>query len=156
MRRQILSALAPITLVCFAFESSARAQPKTLVIEKLVMHRTPRSGDWRLFFQAEVRGSAPKNKTEAGVRDGMEISLNLEIANVVEGSTCQFKCFLDDDEARLRTDRAHDRSMGYFTVTRSGRQVFRFKPNRDERNPYEPARDKEKAEWRYTIYWHLR
>jgi hypothetical protein len=123
------------------YTKAAAEAPKTLVIDKIVMHTTPQTAEWYLCFEAAV-GDATKrfnipNKTYE--KDEVTIPTELAIANVRKDQTCKFVVKLDDVAGDECADEMDNRSTGSFTVTESGSQAY-----------------KPEDHWRYTIYWHLK
>jgi hypothetical protein len=120
---------------------AAVAVAKTLVIDKIVMHRSPQSAEYFLCFEASV-GEATKRfnvPDKTYEKDGLTIATELAIPNVSQGATCKFVLKLDDVSGDECTEEMDNRSAGSFTVTESGSQEF-----------------KPEGQWRYTIYWHLK
>ena len=112
---------------------------KSLVIDKIVMHRTPQSSEYFLCFEASVdtttkRFNIPDKTYE---KNDLTIVTDLALANVAKDATCKFVMKLDDVAGDECTEEMDNRSAGSFTVTESGSQEF-----------------KPEGQWRYTIYWH--
>ena len=121
--------------------AAAGDEPKTLVIDKIMMHTTPQTAEWYLCFEATV-GDATKrfnvpNKTYE--KEEVTIPTELTLANVRKDQTCKFVMKLDDVAGDECTEEMDNKSTGSFTVTDSGSQAF-----------------KPEDHWRYTIYWHLK
>ena len=120
---------------------AATAETKTLVIDKIVMHRTPQAAEYFLCFEATVGGTTKRfnipDKTYE--QNDLTIATDLAIPHVRPDATCKFVMKLDDVAGDECTEEMDNRSDGNFTVTESGSQEF--KPER---------------QWRYTIYWHLK
>jgi len=120
---------------------AAVAVAKTLVIDKIVMHKSPQSAEYFLCFEATV-GEATKRfnvPDKTYDKDGLTIATDLAIPNVSQDATCKFVLKLDDVAGDECTEEMDNRSAGSFTVTESGSQEF-----------------KPEGQWRYTIYWHLK
>ncbi len=121
--------------------TKAADEAKTLVIDKIVMHKTPQSADWYLCFEATA-GNAPKrfnlpDKTWHG--DEVTIATDLNIPGVSADQACKFVMKLDDVAGDECTEEMDNRSTGSFTVSASGSQTF-----------------KPEDGWSYTIYWRLK
>jgi len=129
----------PATLT--KFKKAAADGPKTLVIDKILMHQTPQTEVWYLCFDASVGEAAKRfNIPNKGYeKDELTIPTDLAIPNVLPGQTCKFVMKLDDVPGDEITEEMDNRSTGSFTVTESGSQTF-----------------KPEDHWRYTIYWHLK
>jgi hypothetical protein len=117
------------------------AESKTLIIDKIVMHKSPQSAEYFLCFDATVgettkRFNVPDKTYE---KDGLTIVTDLAIPNAKKDATCKFVMKLDDVAGDECTEEMDNRSAGSFTVTESGSQEF-----------------KPEGQWRYTIYWHLK
>lgn len=123
------------------YTKAAAEEPKTLVIDKIVMHTTPQTAVWFLCFEATVgevtkRFNIPNKEYE---KDELTIPTDLAIPNVRKEKTCKFVMKLDDVAGDECTDEMDNRSTGSFTVTESGSQAY-----------------KPEDHWRYMIYWHLK
>ena len=120
---------------------AATAEAQTLVIDKIVMHKSPQSAEYFLCFEVTV-GEATKRfnvPDKAYEKDGLTIVTDLAIPNVRKDAACKFVLKLDDVAGDECTEEMDNRSAGSFTVTESGSQEF-----------------KPEGQWRYTIYWHLK
>ncbi len=120
---------------------AASAASKTLVIDKIVMHKSPQSAEYFLCFEATV-GEATKRfnvPDKTYEKDGLTIATDLAIPNVSQDATCKFVLKLDDVAGDECTEEMDNRSAGSFTATESGSREF-----------------KPESQWRYTIYWHLK
>lgn len=119
----------------------ATPETKTLVIDKIVMHRTPQAAEYFLCFEVTVGGTTKRfnipDKTYE--QNDLTIATDLAIPNVRPDATCKFVMKLDDVAGDECTEEMDNRSAGSFTVTDSGSQEF-----------------KPEGQWRYTIYWHLK
>jgi len=116
-------------------------EAKTLVIDKIVMHKTPQSSQYYLCFDVSV-GDATKRfnvPDKTYEKDGLTIVTDLAIPNVRKGATGKFVMKLDDVAGDECTEEMDNRSAGNFTVTDSGSQEF-----------------KPEDQWHYTLYWHLK
>lgn len=123
------------------YTKAAANEPKTLVIDKIVMHQTPQTDVWYLCFDATV-GEATKrfNIPNKGYqKDELTIPTDLAVPNVRPEQTCKFVMKLDDVPGDECTEEMDNRSSGSFTVTETGSQAY-----------------KPEDHWRYTIYWHLK
>jgi hypothetical protein len=123
------------------FKKAAANEPRTLVIDKILMHQTPQTEVWYLCLDATV-GEATKrfNVPNKGYeKDELTIPTDLAIPNVLPGQTCKFVMKLDDVPGDECTEEMDNRSAGSFTVTESGSQTY-----------------KPEDHWRYTIHWHLK
>jgi len=122
-------------------KQAAADEPRTLVIDKIVMHKTPQSAEWYLCFDATVGETTKRflveNKTWE--KDEVTIATDLAIPNVRKDQTCKFVMKLDDVAGDECTEEMDNRSTGSFSVTDSGAQDF-----------------KPEDQWRYTIHWHLK
>lgn len=121
--------------------SAAADEPKTLVIDKIVMHKTPQTDEWYLCFDASV-GTTTKRfhvpeKTYS--KSELTIATDLAIPNVRKSQVCNFVMKLDDVSGDECSDEMDNRSAGSFTVTDSGSQDY-----------------KPESAWSYTITWHLK
>lgn len=117
------------------------ATAKTLVIDKIVMHKSPQSAEYFLCFDVNV-GEATKRfnvPDKTYEKDGLTIAMDLAIPNVSTDATCMFVLKLDDVAGDECTEEMDNRSAGSFTVTESGSQEF-----------------KPEGQWRYTVYWHFK
>ncbi len=122
-------------------KTAAAEEAKTLVIDKIVMHKSPQSAEYYLCFDATV-GETTKQFHVADKtyeKDGLTIVTDLAIPNVRKDATCKFVMKLDDVAGDECTEEMDNRSAGSFTVTESGSQEF-----------------KPEGQWRYTLYWHLK
>lgn len=123
------------------YTKMATTTAKTLVIDKIVMHKSPQSAEYFLCFDVTV-GEATKRfnvPDKAYEKDGLTIAMDLAIPNVIKDATCKFVLKLDDVAGDECTDEMDNRSAGSFTVTESGSEEF-----------------KPEGQWRYTVYWHLK
>ena len=123
------------------YTKAAADEPKTLVIDKIVMHKTPQSSEWYLCLDATV-GETTKRfniPNKAYEKDGLTITTDLAIPNVRAEQTCKFVMKLDDVAGDECADDMDNRSAGSFTVTASGSQEY-----------------KPEDQWKYTIHWHLK
>jgi hypothetical protein len=122
-------------------KTAATEEPKTLVIDKIVMHKSPQTSEYYLCFDATVGETSKRfhvaDKTYE--KDGLTIVTDLSIPNVRIGQTCKFVMKLDDVAGDECTEDMDNRSAGSLTVTESG--SVEFKPE---------------DQWRYTISWHLK
>jgi hypothetical protein len=113
----------------------------TLYIDKIVMHKTPQSGTWRMCIKASADGvDSTFNPNKEFEDDEITIDTpSLKMRGVRSEVICSFLVHLDDDKNKVCKNTAEDRSTGDFKVhDLSG-------------NPgYEPIKDR----WKYTIYWH--
>jgi len=122
-------------------KTAATETPKTLVIDKIVMHKTPQASAYYLCFEAAV-GETTKRFNIADKtydKDGVTIVTDLTIPNVRKDQTCKFVLKLDDVAGDECTEEMDNRSDGSLTITESGAQEF-----------------KPEDQWRYTISWHLK
>ena len=121
--------------------TKAAAETKTLVIDKVVMHKTPQSAEYYLCLEATVGGKTKRfnipNKTYEGTETTIPTDLTIE--NARPDQACQFVLKLDDVAGDEITDEMDNKSTGSFTVSSSGSQTF-----------------KPEDGWSYTIYWHLK
>lgn len=119
----------------------ATAESKTLVIDKIVMHKTPQGAEWYFCFEATVGDTTKRfniaDKTYE--KDEVTIVTDLAIPNVRKDQTCKFVMKLDDVAGDECTEEMDNKSTGSFSVTDSGTQAF-----------------KPEDQWRYTIHWHLK
>lgn len=122
-------------------KTAVAEEARTLVIDKIVMHKSPQSSEYFLCFDATV-GEATKRfniPDKTYEKDGLTIVTDLAIPNVRKDAPCKFVLKLDDVAGDECTEEMDNRSAGNFTVTDSGSQEF-----------------KPEGQWRYTIYWHLK
>lgn len=130
----------PPTVTKFTKQAATEAA-RTLIIDKIVMHKTPQSSEWYFCFDATVGETTKRfhidNKTWD--KDEVTITTNLEIPNVKKDQSCKFVMKLDDVAGDECTEEMDNKSAGSFSVTDSG--VQEFKPEND---------------WRYAIHWHLK
>ena len=120
---------------------AATAEAKTLVIDKIVMHKSPQSAEYYLCFDVTV-GEATKRfnvPDKTYEKDGLTIATDLAIPNVSKDAICKFVLKLDDVAGDECTEEMDNRSASSFTVTESGSQEY-----------------KPEGQWRYTVYWHLK
>jgi hypothetical protein len=122
-------------------KTAAAEEAQTLVIDKIVMHKTPQAAEYYLCLDATVGETTKRfhveNKTYE--KDGLTVATDLAIPNVRKDQTCKFVLKLDDVAGDECTEEMDNRSAGSFTTTESGSQEF-----------------KPEDGWRYTIYWHLK
>lgn len=123
------------------YTKAATDEAKTLVIDKIAMHKTPQTDVWYLCFEATVgettkRFNIPNKGYE---KDDLTITTDLAIPNVRKDQACRFVMKLDDVPGDECTEEMDNRSSGSFAVTDSGSQTY-----------------KPEEQWRYTIYWHLK
>jgi hypothetical protein len=121
--------------------TKAAQEGKTVVIDKIVMHKTPQGGDYYLCFDATVGETTKRFNIANKTYQGTEVTIPTELAipNARDGQACKFVMKLDDVAGDECTDEMDNKSTGSFTVNPSGSQTF--KPEDD---------------WSYTIYWHLK
>ncbi len=121
--------------------TKAAAETKTLVIDKIVMHKTPQAAEYYLCLDATVGETTKRfnipNKTYQGTET--TIPTELVIGNVPAEQTCKFVMKLDDVAGDEITDEMDNKSTGSFKASASGSQTF-----------------KPEEGWSYTIYWHLK
>jgi hypothetical protein len=121
--------------------TKAAEETKTLVIDKIVLHKTPQAAEWYFCFDATV-GDATKRfnvPDKTYQKDEVTITTDLSIPNVRADQTCKFVMKLDDVAGDECTDEMDNKSTGSFTVTASGSQTF-----------------KPEDGWSYTIHWRLK
>ena len=130
----------PPTVTKYTKQALAEAT-KTLVIDKIVMHKTPQSAEWYFCFDLTAGETTKRfhiaDKTYE--KDGVTIVTDLAIPNVRKDQTCKFVMKLDDVAGDECTEEMDNRSTGSLTVTESGSQDY-----------------KPEDQWRYTIHWHLK
>ena len=122
-------------------KTAATEEAKALVIDKIVVHKSPQSTEYYLCLDATV-GEATKRfnvPDKTYEKDGVTIVTDLTIPNVRKDAICKFVMKLDDVAGDECGEDADIRSDGSFTVTDSGSQEF-----------------KPEGQWRYTLYWHLK
>lgn len=115
-------------------------EPQTLVIDKIVMTKSPQSSEYYLCLEATV-GETTKRfnlPNKAYEKDGITITTDLAIPNVKADQICKFVMKLDDVAGDECTEDMDNKSAGIFTVTASGSQEY-----------------KPEDQWKYTIHWHL-
>jgi len=116
-------------------------EAKALVIEKIVMHKTPQSAEYFLCFDATVGETTKRFNVadKAYEKSDLTIVTDLTLPNVRKDATCKFVMKLDDVAGDECSEEMDNRSAGSFTVTESGSQEF-----------------KPEGDWSYTIYWRLK
>jgi len=121
--------------------TKAAAEAKVLVIDKIVLHKTPQSADFYICFEATVGDTTKRFNIPNKTYQGSEITVPTELVvpNVRADQTCKFVMKLDDVAGDECTDEMDNKSTGSFTVTASGSQDF-----------------KPEDGWTYTIHWHLK
>jgi len=123
------------------YTRTATEESKTLMIDKIVMHKTPQASEYYLCFDATVGETTKRfhveNKTYE--RDGLTIVTDLAIPNVRKDQVCKFVLKLDDVAGDECSEEMDNRSEGSFTATESGSQEF-----------------KPENQWQYTVSWHLK
>ena len=121
--------------------TKAAQETKALVIDKIVMHKTPQGGEYYLCFDATVGETNKRFNIANKPYQGTEVTIPtaLAIPNARDGQSCQFVLKLDDAAGDECTDEMDNKSTGSFTASASGSKDF--KPEDD---------------WSYTIYWHLK
>jgi hypothetical protein len=122
-------------------KQAAAPETKTLVIDKIVMHKSPQTAEYYVCLDATVGETTKRfhieNKTWE--KDGVTITTDLAIPNVKKDQTCKFVLKLDDVAGDECTEEMDNKSTGSFSVTESGSQEF-----------------KPEDGWRYTLHWHLK
>lgn len=122
-------------------KQAATAEAKTLVIDKIVMHKTPQASEYYLCLDVTVGETTKRfhveNKTYG--KAGETITTDLSIPNVRKDQSCKFVMKLDDVAGDECTEEMDNRSSASFNVTDSGSQEF-----------------KPEDQWSYTIHWHLK
>ncbi len=122
-------------------KQAATVEAKTLVIDKIVMHKSPQSAEYYLCLDVTVGETTKRfhveNKTYG--KAGETITTDLSIPNVRKDQTCKVVMKLDDVAGDECTEEMDNRSAADFKVTESGSQEF-----------------KPEDQWRYTIHWHLK
>ncbi len=112
----------------------------TLVITKVIHHKTPQSGTWLHCFEVNVDGRTNThnipNKEYEGTNAVVEMNLTMEHCSV--GSRPTFKISLDDDQGDVCSPQAEDKTNNEFTISSEGSQNFSAGDN-----------------WNYTLYWKL-
>lgn len=121
--------------------AGAGGDSKTLVIDKIVMHKTPQAAEWYFCFEATIGQTTKRFNIPDKTYDGSEITLptDLAVPNASSGQTCKFVMKLDDVAGDECTEEMDNKSTGSFTITDSGSQDF-----------------KPEDQWSYTIHWHLK
>jgi hypothetical protein len=121
--------------------TKAPAASKALVIDKILMHKTPQAGDYYLCLDATVGNTTKRFNIPNKTYEGTEVTIPTElvIGNARAEETCKFVMKLDDVAGDEITDEMDNKSTGSFTVSSSGSQTF-----------------KPEDGWSYTIYWHLK
>jgi hypothetical protein len=115
--------------------------PKSLVIDKIVMHQTPQSMEWFFCFEATVGGVTKRFNVPNKGYEKTEVTIptELTIPDVRKDQACKFVLKLDDVAGDECTEEMDNRSAGEFAATESGSKTF-----------------KPEDQWSYTIYWHLK
>lgn len=121
--------------------TKAAAETKTLVIDRIVMHKTPQAADYYLCVDATVGETTKRFNIPNKAYQGNELTIATELAipNARAEQTCTFVMKLDDAAGDEITDEVDNKSTGSFPVSSSGSQTF-----------------KPEDGWSYTIYWHLK
>jgi hypothetical protein len=121
--------------------SKVAAETKTLVIDKIVMHKTPQASEYYLCLDATVGETTKRFNIPNKAYQGTETTIptDLAVGNARAEQTCQFVLKLDDVAGDEITDEMDNKSTAGFTVNSSGSQTF-----------------KPEDGWSYTIYWHLK
>ncbi|MGO8928429.1 MAG: hypothetical protein ACLQU3_16295 [Limisphaerales bacterium] len=121
--------------------TKAAADIKTLVIDRIVMHKTPQSAEYYLCLDATVGETSKRFNIPNKAYQGTEVTIptGLAVGNARAEQTCQFVLKLDDVAGDEITDEMDNKSTGSFTVSSSGSQTF-----------------KPEDGWSYTIYWRLK
>jgi hypothetical protein len=135
MRRAMFAVVVAILLAT----TSGSAQQKTLVIDRVVVNRTPQSGTWLMCFTAQAGEieNTFHHPDETYSGDGITIRMNLQLSPVSVGDTVDFSMNLDDDEADVCSSSAEDKSADTFTAGTGSKRV-----NRDNFN--------------YIVYYHMK
>ena len=122
-------------------KQAATEESKTLVIDKIVMHKTPQSAEWYLCFDATVGETTKRFHVADKTYEKNEVNIvtDLAIPNVKQDQTCKFVMKLDDVAGDECTEEMDNKSTGSFSITDKGSQEF-----------------KPEDHWRYTIHWHLK
>jgi hypothetical protein len=115
-----ISIAAPARLIEATGSGDGSEDVKTLVIDKVVVNKTPRGGPWLICFTAthgddEVTFNVPNRKFEGS---GVEIVLGVEVPEVRKGDGIRWDMKLDDEQANVCSDEAGDRSSGRFSARR--------------------------------------
>jgi hypothetical protein len=121
--------------------TKAAAETRTLVIDKIVMHKTPQAAEYYLCFDATVGETTKRFNIPNKTYEGTEVTIAAELAipNARTEETCKFVLKLDDVAGDECTEDMDNKSTGSFTVNSSGSQTFKAEDG-----------------WSYTIYWHLK
>ena len=121
--------------------TKATTETKTLVIDKIVMHKTPQAAEYYLCLDATVGDTTKRFNIPDKSYQGTETTIPTELAigNVRAEQSCKFVIKLDDVAGDEVTDEVDNKDTGSFTVSSSGSQTF-----------------KPEDGWSYTIYWHLK
>ena len=121
--------------------TKAAEETKTLLIDRIVMHKTPQVSAYYLCFDATVGETTKRFNIPGKSFEGTDVTIptELAIANAHADETCKFVMKLDDVAGDECTDETDNQSTGSFTVTSNGSQAF-----------------KPEEGWSYTIYWHLK
>jgi hypothetical protein len=120
---------------------AAAEEAKSLVIDKIVLHKTPQAADFYICLDVTVGDASKRFNIPDKTYSGTEIAIPTELAipNVRADQTCKFVMKLDDVAGDECTDEMDNKSDGSFKVTASGSQDF-----------------KPEDGWTYTIHWHLK
>ncbi len=131
----------PANVTKYIRVKASAGEPKTLVIDKIVMHKTPQGAEWYLCFDAAVGDTSKRfHVAEKAYANNTEtIATELAIPGVRPDQVCKFVMKLDDVSGDECSDEMDDKSTGEFNVTESGSQTY-----------------KPEEHWHYTIYWHLK
>lgn len=152
--RQTVYALGIDTLTAASNFDKDRDQPPTLdvykrmkseaasmlIIEDVLMERTPQSATWFLCFEVTAGPVTQKYHIEDKGYDKtpVTIPLNLTLSGVAKGQKCTFTLKLDDVDGDACGDDADNRSSGDFLAGDKGSQSY-----------------KPEEQWRYTVHWRM-
>lgn len=121
--------------------TKAAAETRTLVIDKVVMHKTPQAAEYYLCLEATAGDKTKRFNIPNKAYEGTETTIptDITIENARPNQACQFVLKLDDVAGDEITDEVDNKSSGSFKVSSNGSQTF-----------------KPEDGWSYTIYWHLK
>jgi hypothetical protein len=135
-----ISEAAPARLTEMRAAGADAEDGKTLIIDKVVVNKTPRSGLWLLCFTVshgvdEMTFNVPNKQFDGS---GVEIVLDVEVPDVRRGDAVRWDMKLDGDQADVCSAEAENKSSGSFKATSRGSKVF------------SPT-----GKWSFVIYWHM-
>jgi hypothetical protein len=125
----------------FADHPATQRRLHQFVIDEIEMGDTPQTATWYLCLEATVDGVKKRHflPDKGYEKNKLTIPIGMEFPKASAGQKCSFRLQLDDIEEDTCGDEPDQRSMGEFTASERGSQVY-----------------KPEANWSYTIRWHLK